>query len=178
MLLTNTCSSFTNPLGSPYLEEGLLTELAPPPGDAIASERTDFAERLKAAIERKGWSLSETARQTSTVLGAGARFGRAHVWHYLHGRAIPRKRQLVALSEALEVPPHELLGSEIRGVPQERDLSTSIIRAEEQGDGTVLLEVSQRVAWSTALKVVRALDPARAESTLARLGAREPEDPV
>src|SRR3712207_4007572 len=129
MLLTNTCSSFTNPLRSLHLEEDLLTELSPPPGDASVSERTDFAERLKAAIERKGWSLSETARQTSTVLGTGARFGRAHVWHYLHGRAIPRKRQLVALSKALEVPPHELLGLEPRGPRQERNPS-SVVRAE------------------------------------------------
>jgi transcriptional regulator with XRE-family HTH domain len=124
-------------------------------------------------MERKGWTLSETARQTSDVLGADAKFGRAHVWHYLNARAMPRARHLDALSQALQVKPHELLGftaamgegSDTRGDrnsitrPDETKSvgTTQVVHAEDFGDGTALLHVSQRVSWTTALKVMMLL---------------------
>ena len=121
------------------------------------SRKAAFAARLKAAMERKGWDLSETARQTASVLGADAKFSRTHVWHYLHARAMPRGRQLAALSQALEVRPDDLLQS---GLPSEVGGTSSTptgFRAEDQGDGTAILEVSQRVPWQTALEVMRVL---------------------
>src|SRR5829696_4366621 len=121
------------------------------------SRKAAFAERLKAAMERKGWDLSETARQTAFVLGANAKFSRSHVWHYLHARAMPRARQLAALSDALDVRPDELSDvrpDELLRLAESRsrvDLvsgtPTGIIRAEDQGDGTAILEMSQRVPW-------------------------------
>jgi transcriptional regulator with XRE-family HTH domain len=156
-----------------------LTEHSPPPSsdrpDAQHPDKAAFALRLRAAIERKGWTLSETARQTSDVLGADAKFGRAHVWHYLNGRAIPRARHLDALSRALQVQPHELLGSAapsgLAGRPEARDEaaheaegrptpysgSIAIVHAEDYGDGTAFLRISQRVPWPTALKVMTLL---------------------
>jgi transcriptional regulator with XRE-family HTH domain len=119
------------------------------------SRKAAFAERLKAAMERKGWDLSETARQTASVLGGDAKFGRAHVWQYLHARVIPRARQLFALSHALEVSPNDLLP---RGCPSRVEVipgTPTGIHALDHGDGTVLLEVSQRVPWQTALEVMR-----------------------
>src|SRR5918994_89907 len=73
------------------------------------SRKAAFAERLKAAIDRRGWSLSETARHTASVLGPDAKFGRANLSHYLYGRALPRARHLAALSHALGVSPDDLL---------------------------------------------------------------------
>src|SRR5918995_1181146 len=103
------------------------------------SRKAAFAERLKAAMERKGWDLSETARQTASVLGEDAKFGRAHVCHYLHARVIPKARQLVALSQALEVHPDDLLPlaapSEVEGPSS----TPTGFRAEDQGDGTMIL---------------------------------------
>ena len=122
--------------------------------DEDAARRAAFAERLKAAMGRKGWGLSETARHTSRVLGPDAKFGRAHVWHYLHGRAVPRARQLDALSRALDVEPDDLLGSDPG--PRGRPL-TGTVRAHDHGDGTVFLEVVQRVPWTTALEILRVL---------------------
>jgi transcriptional regulator with XRE-family HTH domain len=119
------------------------------------SRKAAFAARLKAAIERKGWDLSETARKTASVLGADAKFSRSHVWQYLHAIAMPRGRQLAALSQALEVRPDDLLPS-----PSEVEGTSSTprgFRAEDQGDGTAILEVSQRVPWQTALEVMRLL---------------------
>jgi len=123
-----------------------------------AVRRAAFAGRLKAAIDRKGWSLSQTARQASQVLGPDAKFGRAHVWRYLHQRAMPRERQLNALSHALEVEPNDLLALE--PAPQGRGEATGragVVRAQDQGDGTVVLEIVQQVPWEIALKVLRVL---------------------
>jgi transcriptional regulator with XRE-family HTH domain len=144
--------------------------------DVESPDKVAFARRLRAAIERRGWTLSETARQTSDVLGADAKFGRAHVWHYLNARAIPRARHLDALSQALQVKPHELLGSaapppahEVPGQPREPTSprppagaepaigATPVVHAEDYGDGTAFLRVSQRVSWPTALKVMTLL---------------------
>jgi transcriptional regulator with XRE-family HTH domain len=126
--------------------------------DAHNVRRAAFAERLRAAMARKGWGLSETARQASQLLGPDAKFGRAHVWHYIRGRAVPRARQLDALSRALEVEAHDLLSAEPpRNAGAIPAAAPSIVRAQDEGDGTVFLEVCQRVPWSTALEILRVL---------------------
>jgi transcriptional regulator with XRE-family HTH domain len=125
--------------------------------DEDAIRRAAFPERLKAAMARKGWGLSETARQASQVLGPDAKFGRAHVWHYLHGKAMPRARQLRALSRALELEPHELLRSTPPSRSEPGSATMGFIRAHDQGDGTVLLEATQRVSWETAHEIMRVL---------------------
>jgi hypothetical protein len=73
-----------------------------------AARNEAFAERLRAAIARKGWSISETARRAAAHLGSGTKFGDGHVWQYVHGRSVPRTRYLDALSRALDLEPHEL----------------------------------------------------------------------
>jgi transcriptional regulator with XRE-family HTH domain len=125
--------------------------------ERTSSRKAAFAERLKAAIERRGWSLTETARHTASVLGADAKFGRGNLSHYLHGRAMPRARHLAALSHALGVRPDDLLPG---GCPSRVEVipgTPTGIHALDHGDGTVLLEVSQRVPWPTALEVMRLL---------------------
>src|SRR5215208_2701700 len=79
------------------------------PMDVKAAQKADFADRLKTAIDRKGWSMSETARRASNFLNEGEKFGRAHVWHYVQGRALPRFRYLEALSLALNMRPDDLM---------------------------------------------------------------------
>ncbi|HEX2135196.1 MAG TPA: helix-turn-helix domain-containing protein [Microvirga sp.] len=153
---------------------------------AKPGQKTDFADRLKAAIERKGWSMSETARRASNFLSEGDKFGRAHVWHYVQGRALPRVRYLEALSLALDVKPDELMplepgrngngsssalssataSSEERGrrpspdkhAPAAASPQTSgMVHVRDYGDGTALLEVSERVPWDVALSVLQIL---------------------
>jgi transcriptional regulator with XRE-family HTH domain len=121
------------------------------------SRKVAFAERLKAAIERRGWSLTETARQTASVLGTDAKFGRANLSHYLHGRSMPRARQLLALSHALGVRPDDLFPAGSLSRVEVISGTPTGIHALDQGDGTVTLEVSQRVPWQTALEVMRLL---------------------
>jgi transcriptional regulator with XRE-family HTH domain len=149
---------------------------------AKAAQKADFADRLKTAIERKGWSMSETARRVSSFLGDGEKFGRAHVWHYVQGRALPRYRYLEALSLALNVRPDELmpvdLTRERNGFAQEGGSPAStrldarptgerfthlvgsstpagMVHVRDYGDGTALLEISERVPWETALAVLQ-----------------------
>ena len=154
---------------------------------AKAGQKTDFADRLKAAIERKGWSMSETARRASSFLSEGDKFGRAHVWHYVQGRALPRVRYLEALSLALDVKPDELMPLEATrdgNVSSPNGLSSApalaaergrrpagdkqaptaaspssagMVHVRDYGDGTVLLEVSERVPWDIALAVLQIL---------------------
>lgn len=62
-----------------------------------------LAARLREAMARKGWSIGETARQASRFLSDGERLGRAHVWHYMRGRALPRAQHLKALFQIFEL---------------------------------------------------------------------------
>jgi transcriptional regulator with XRE-family HTH domain len=141
-----------------------------------ASLKADFADRLRTAIERKGWTMSETARRASGFLRDGDKFGRAHVWHYVQGKALPRMKYLEALSAALEVRPDELLPAEFAGGTAEpaprpeqgfggsvvahregAESADGMVHVRDYGDGTALLEVSQRVSWETAITVLRML---------------------
>jgi transcriptional regulator with XRE-family HTH domain len=144
---------------------------------ARASLKADFADRLRTAIERKGWTMSETARRASHFLNDGDKFGRAHVWHYVQGKALPRTKYLEALSQALDVRPDELMPAEIGadhpepGAREEQlvvappaaardggsESADGMVHVRDYGDGTALLEVSQRVSWETAITVLRML---------------------
>ena len=110
-------------------------------------------------------------------LNDGDKFGRAHVWHYVQGKALPRTKYLEALSQALDVRPDELMPAEIGadhpepGAREEQlvvappaaaregenDSADGMVHVRDYGDGTALLEVSQRVSWETAITVLRML---------------------
>src|SRR5215211_7058735 len=77
--------------------------------DGTVFAKSIFAERLKVQIEKKGWSLRRTAEEAARFLDEGAKFGPAHVWHYLQARTLPRPRYLMALSQALGIEPDELM---------------------------------------------------------------------
>src|SRR5215213_11587062 len=91
------------PLRSPYSSRSRVD---------LTAARAAFARGLGLAMKRKGWSISETARQTSSALGGTTKFSTGHLWHYLHERALPRHAYLEALSRALDAPLRELLGAE------------------------------------------------------------------
>jgi transcriptional regulator with XRE-family HTH domain len=139
--------------------------------DPQAATKSQFAERLRAAMERKGWTVADTARHVSRLLGEEAKFGSSHISGYLSGRALPRVKYLQALSRALEVQPEELLPGQpsygdlrqlgghdpetLRGEPQPPSASpVDLVHVRDYGDGTALLQVLQRVPWATALEIM------------------------
>jgi transcriptional regulator with XRE-family HTH domain len=137
-----------------------------------SSVKADFADRLRTAIERKGWTMSETARRASMFLPEEDKFGRAHVWQYVQGRSLPRIKYLEALSSALQVELDELVPAAIlpeylteeRSVPtpaansnQDENQKTDFVHVRDYGDGSALLEIRQRVSWETALTVLQTL---------------------
>jgi transcriptional regulator with XRE-family HTH domain len=131
--------------------------------------KAEFAERLKSALLRKGWTPAETARQASRYLSQDDKLGRAHMWHYLQGRALPRGRYLLALSRALEIEPGDLIpgrspAAETFGQHSwtpglDASGRADMLHVRDYGDGTALLEVAQRVPWETALEVILILKP-------------------
>jgi transcriptional regulator with XRE-family HTH domain len=135
--------------------------------------KADFADRLRTAIERKGWSMSETARRASMFLGDDDKFGRAHVWQYVQGKSLPRLKYLEALSAALQVKVDELVPADIlpaysNGEQQLQAARPAVdqlpsgqrnefVHVRDYGDGSALLEIHQRVSWETALAVLQVL---------------------
>ncbi|HEX2135480.1 MAG TPA: helix-turn-helix domain-containing protein [Microvirga sp.] len=140
---------------------------------AHAAAKSEFAERLRAAMEAKGWTVADTARQVARLLGGDTKFSSSHISHYLSGTTLPRFRYLQALSRALDVRPEDLLPW---GVPPQPDepsegdrgrapfqanpdpaqetASSDLVHVRDYGDGTALLQVLQRVPWTTALEVL------------------------
>ena len=137
-----------------------------------SASKAEFAERLRVAMERKGWTVADTARQVSRLLGEQDKFGSSHLSHYLSGRAVPRARYLQALSRALDVRPEDLLPHRL---PQGNDISqrvpreglsrpgadpvrsappVDLVHVRDYGDGTALLQVIQRVPWPTAIEII------------------------
>jgi transcriptional regulator with XRE-family HTH domain len=132
--------------------------------------RATLASEFRLAMERKGWSISETARQASRFLSDGQRFGRAHVWHYIHGKALPRPHHLRALLSALELEPDSVLARFDIGAPLAADETArhrAAIRVRpareprlgvaDAGDGKALLRIEAVVPWPIALVILNEL---------------------
>ena len=149
--------------------------------------KEEFAKRLQAAIERKGWSAGRTAREARRYLSDGEHLSDAHMWHYLRARSIPRTRYLDALSRALEVSAHEL----VPGAAQNRaealavldpgrttageqtirpdvGFETTAAQVRDGKNGTARLEINEEVSWSTALEILQLLKAASTTETAAR----------
>ncbi len=136
------------------------------PDAPLESGRSEFAEKLAAAIKSKGWSLAETARQVSRRLPEGKRFNAVNLTHYLQGRSQPRARfreALLAVLDMEEVPgaaPVALSPSSQtspQGVILEPRGHNDLIRIEDQGDGTVRLSIEVLTSWPKAIALLEKL---------------------
>jgi transcriptional regulator with XRE-family HTH domain len=141
------------------LHHSTLTRTVSPPVDPLAGLKADFAARLRAAIARKGWTATVVVHHVSRSLGNGNKFGRSHLCHYMHGRALPRPRYLMALSRALGVEPRELLPDrpDLTDTSTSRSACVDMVQVRDDSQGTALLEMSHRMPWQTAVKVMRIL---------------------
>jgi hypothetical protein len=89
-------------LGSEHQHSCSLFGRAMTSGSDPVSAQT-FAEQIRRGMARKGWSVSETARQAARLLPDGQRLARVHVWHYVQGQAFPHPQHMTALLQALDL---------------------------------------------------------------------------
>jgi transcriptional regulator with XRE-family HTH domain len=142
---------------------------------STAERRRAFADQFRVELERTGWSLTETARRASQHLPDGRTLSYAHLWHYLHGRAVPRAANLEALAHAFGTDPRHLhsdyepepagTAAASAGERRARDEAApaleGLVRLQDCGDGTALLVIKERIPWRTAVEVLSLLTPAR-----------------
>jgi transcriptional regulator with XRE-family HTH domain len=140
---------------------------------STAERRRAFADQFRVELERTGWSLTETARRASQHLPDGRTLSYAHLWHYLHGRAVPRAANLEALAHAFGTDPRHLHSDYepeppvvAATVARERARETAptadgLVRLQDCGDGTALLVIKERIPWRTAVEVLSLLTPPR-----------------
>jgi transcriptional regulator with XRE-family HTH domain len=125
----------------------------------LADLRANFAARLRAAIANKGWTATVVVHHVSRSLGNGNKFSRSHLCHYMHGRALPRPRYLLALSRTLGIEPRELLPDrpDLTDHPTAPPPWVDMVQVRDDSHGTALLEMSHRMPWQTAVKVMQIL---------------------
>ncbi len=77
-----------------------------------ADAMTVFAERLQAALIKKGWSQSDLARtiwgEDTDSRGYSVAKGRDRISSYLRGKSVPEPRNLHAIADKLDMDPSEL----------------------------------------------------------------------
>jgi len=133
------------------------------PGQSAAAVRPTLARHFEGAMTRKGWSIGETARQASQFLADGQRFGRAQIWHYVRGAAVPRSHHLEALVRALELDPSSIRVLTGSGAGPASSPATDarpgrsetpFLEASDAGQGNAFLNIRAEVPWPTALEVL------------------------
>lgn len=145
----------------------------PPAGD----EGETFADILANAIEQKGWSQAETAREVTRYLPEGEQFSPVNLHHYLQGRSLPRAKYREALAKALDLDDPPRTGP----VPRRRRARPSAegpsptIRLQDMQEGQARLQVDQVVPWAVALQVLELLQQETGASSKA--DPDQPADP-
>lgn len=106
------------------------------------ADRKRFAERLRAAMDAKGWHQSELARQ--------AGLARDSISKYIRGEVLPTPESLTTLGTALGVDALELLPPQPVPVKSRNSVETT-------ASGKTLLRIEQEVSFATAAKVMALL---------------------
>jgi transcriptional regulator with XRE-family HTH domain len=145
--------------------------------------RRRLSERLRALMDEKGLSVTAAAKQVLERL-PGDSFNPANISHYRAGRSLPRPCVLKALSAVLDVDPEDLAPSQVsevgafaildeddglEGVARHEapisalgsdGLSLNSIPAFQIKDlpgGEALLQINQRLSWTTVIRILQAL---------------------
>jgi transcriptional regulator with XRE-family HTH domain len=131
--------------------------------------KAGFAKRLRGALEEKGWTAGQAAREAQRLV-PDRTIGSAHLSHWLNGRVIPSPVYLQALSHALEVSPEELLGEEnsksapaastngaARHTPLPAHRSSGLVEVRDLDDGNAWMEIRQGVPWPLAIEILKLL---------------------
>ena len=117
------------------------------PVDAV---KVDFARRLQAGLNEKGWNQAEFARRVAPHLPDLA-FGRDSVSKYVRGHSLPSPAALAAMAKVLGRKPADLLPA--RGVPSAQS-DNPPFSTRDLGDGMIWLKVNQAVTWAQAMGIM------------------------
>lgn len=143
--------------------------------EQTTARKREFADRLRSAIDRKGWTPAETVQAARRFLAPTDSLAHAHISHYLNARAIPRPQYLRALSRALDVTAEDLLGGAAGGDPAvspngaDAAIGTPApggrVAVRDADAGEAWIEINQRVPWSTALEILKLLKADQGEGS-------------
>lgn len=121
----------------------------------------EFARRLQAAMQMKGWNQSELARACDKLLPKPSRgqiqnlkFGRDTISHYVRGVSMPRPERLVIIAQALGVEQDDLVPP--LGVPSVGG-DRPAFQMQSAGDGRVFLSVNRTMTLKNANRIIEIL---------------------
>lgn len=122
----------------------------------------EFARRLQAAMQQKGWNQSELARACDKLLPKPTKgqiqnltFGRDTISHYVRGVAMPRPERLAVIARALGVEQEDLIPP--LGVPSAGG-DRPAFQMQSQGDGRVFLSLNRTMTMALAMKITQMLN--------------------
>lgn len=120
------------------------------PVDAVALE---FARRLQVALDEKGWTQSDLAREATLQMEKGE-VSRDSVSKYINARFLPGNTKMHAIAKALGKDVEDLRpATGITGTSEKH----AAMGVRDLGDGQAWLRINQPVPWLTALKVLELL---------------------
>lgn len=119
------------------------------PPEAI---RMEFARRLQAAMNERGWTQSELARRVAPLL-KHSRIGRDNISKYVRGKVLPLPPALEAISKVLEMRANELLPMRVAaGRTEHPPVSVRDMGGEQE---MAWVQVNMALPWDKALEITR-----------------------
>ena len=122
------------------------------PPEAI---RKEFAKRLQAALNDKGWNQAELARRVAKLL-PDRRIGRDNISKYVRGIVLPLPFMLAAICKVLEMESRDLLPARMTRASTEEQ-SPVRVRDLDGDRAWVDIRISREMPWSTVLKLLALL---------------------
>jgi transcriptional regulator with XRE-family HTH domain len=111
--------------------------------------KQEFGRRLYSMLLAKGWNQSEMARRSGLP--------RDSISVYVRGKSLPTPASLKALSEALDVPPEELLPNHIESAIDEDNPSLEI-KTSVGAPNLAWVRMNRAVSLKTALRIAEMLE--------------------
>jgi len=115
--------------------------------------RAEFARRLSAYLDERGWNQSELSRRASERLQDGE-VSRDNISSYVRGKSLPGPRFLGAICRALGVKAEDLIP---KRMTRQVDSRNAKVEFRAVGDGKAWLRVNQAVSWDTGTKILQLL---------------------
>lgn len=128
------------------------SELELPAGAPREAVCREFAKKLQAALDKKGWNQTDLAKAASKHMVSG-KVTRDSVSNYVRGKNLPYPPALTAIAKALGLrSSNELIAS--RNLPSV-DNEVPPIDVKDVGEGMAWLRINRAVSWDIAVQVLK-----------------------